>query len=208
VNDKELREALEALRRLVEESVEAGTPISGPLLLLKLNGILAAHPTEPAEDRWTAVMEKRARALAKAYWRGRGEEITKEQEDEFWWSFARDAQMLSKDEPAEGTGLREAATEVIAAFVENTSLTEPMERLEDALGGRESGWLVEIPPWDGVHYWWRGGFEWTPDARVAVRFARRQDAQAVADKSHPGAFVTEHTFDAALRAQPPKETKG
>ena len=37
-------------------------------------------------------IESVARALARAYWRGRGETITKDQEDEFWLSWSRDAE--------------------------------------------------------------------------------------------------------------------
>jgi hypothetical protein len=60
--------------------------------------------------------------------------------------------------------------------------------------GAESGWLIEIPPFNGQPFWWRAGFEWTSNAHAATRFARRQDAQAVADRVHPTAFVLEHTF--------------
>ena len=119
----ELRKALERLADCANARLCALNPAevaaSASALaseIAKSRAILSSHLPEPAEDRWTAVMEKRARALAKAYWRGRGEEITKEQEDEFWWSFARDAQMLSKDEPAEGTGLREAAQRMLAYY--------------------------------------------------------------------------------------------
>jgi hypothetical protein len=45
-------------------------------------------------------IERKARALAKAYWRGRGEEITKEQEDEFWLSFAKDASLIPASDEA------------------------------------------------------------------------------------------------------------
>ena len=202
MNDKELREALEALRRLVEESVEAGTPISGPLLLLKLNGILAAHPTEPAEDRWTAVMEKRARALAKAYWRGRGEEITKEQEDEFWWSFARDAQMLSKDEPAERTGLREHITRLDIIRIldeESADISRPVDcgRIADRILA-----LTAPAPDGGL----REYAEHKPGCAKYINWMETNCAprHSVVQFEYDDNQQCSCGLDAALRAQPPE----
>jgi hypothetical protein len=71
----------------------------------------------------------------------------------------------------------------------------------------ESGWLVEIPPFSGQPFWWRGGVEWTANATAAIRFARRQDAQAVADRVHVAAFVTEHSFFEVERPDVPPAPK-
>lgn len=52
---------------------------------------LAMVITPPATASTEGMIEKVARALARAYWQGRGETLTKEQEDEFWLSWGRDA---------------------------------------------------------------------------------------------------------------------
>ena len=46
----------------------------------------------PASAGTEGPIERVARALARSYWQGRGETITREQEDEFWLSWGRDAE--------------------------------------------------------------------------------------------------------------------
>lgn len=73
---------------------------------------------------------------------------------------------------------------------------------------RVTCWLIEAPAgawgWQSVH-WWCGqqeaGAEWTDDATIAVRFVRREDAEAVLNflkdqliEVGGGARVVEHVW--------------
>lgn len=72
----------------------------------------------------------------------------------------------------------------------------------------ETCWLIEAPAgawgWQSVHWWCgqqEGGAEWTADATIAVRFLRREDAEAVLNfltdqliEVGGGVRVTEHVF--------------
>ena len=53
---------------------------------------LFARVAPPASAGTEGPIERVARALARSYWQGRGETITREQEDEFWLSWGRDAE--------------------------------------------------------------------------------------------------------------------
>lgn len=65
----------------------------------------------------------------------------------------------------------------------------------------ETAWLIEQPPQPsgGLPHWWMGTTHpapWSPDSLKAVRFCRRQDAEAALatlPDAHM-AFVSEHQW--------------
>jgi hypothetical protein len=82
-------------------------------------------------------------------------------------------------------------------------VTEAADALDelDASKARETGWLVELK--GAVPMWWAlpapGGLsgdpEWTADSLKALRFARKQDAEAYADdQGWTEAFASEHEW--------------
>lgn len=60
----------------------------------------------------------------------------------------------------------------------------------------ETAWLIELVDTSAAVLWWAGGEEWTPDSLRAVRFCRREDADAVASRMPDPASVlpTEHSW--------------
>ena len=83
------------LRKALEDHIEIlkkhAAQVNGYwwITTTELERILSSTP--PASSGTEGLLERVARALERAYWRGRGETITKEQEDEFWLSSAREA---------------------------------------------------------------------------------------------------------------------
>lgn len=65
----------------------------------------------------------------------------------------------------------------------------------------KTGWLIESNHVDGTPHWFALGAEfengdWTKDSVKALRFARRQDAEAyISDIGWTSAVATEHAWD-------------
>jgi hypothetical protein len=64
----------------------------------------------------------------------------------------------------------------------------------------EGAWLVELPYaagprwWTGAREWADASDKWTADANCAVRFSRKQDAEAVAKGLGGKSFASEHMW--------------
>jgi hypothetical protein len=61
----------------------------------------------------------------------------------------------------------------------------------------ERGWLIEWPPSpDHQPRWWHPKHGWTVDASRAIRYARREDAEAAIESGRlvGGAFASEHSW--------------
>lgn len=76
-------------------------------------------------------------------------------------------------------------------------LSAPVAAVAPAVGEDETAWLIElrgnVPKWWSLEY--RPGPNWTQDANRALRFARKEDADAyIWDIGWTEAFATEHMW--------------
>ena len=78
---------------------------------------------------------------------------------------------------------------------------KPGQREHDNPQTPETGWLIESNHVDGTPHWFALGAEfengeWTKDSVKALRFARKQDAEAyIYDIGWTVAVATEHAWD-------------
>lgn len=74
-------------------------------------------------------------------------------------------------------------------------MTDTPSRRAGAAEPEETGWLIESPG-SGQPHWWPGGYPYTADSLKAVRFARREDAEAVMRYMPDGHLLraTEHVW--------------
>lgn len=103
------------------------------------------------------------------------------------------------------TGIQEAADALAALSAAPSSPASPPE---DVGALREAAWLIEWPAdrQNPVRYWHPTEGH-VIDPQHAVRFCRREDAEAMAKREHlfGGARVVEHIFGLAVASTQPKE---
>jgi hypothetical protein len=81
--------------------------------------------------------------------------------------------------------------------------------------GEEAGWLIErrVRTRAGFDWtspmWWHPACGWTHDSSKALRFSRREDAEALRNfLCLPVAFVSEHIWSVSCPASNPVEREG